>query len=62
MKKFLLVTVVAFVSLIGLSLSSFAQAPQYGGTLKVVTPTIPAVIGYFKEMGPVDLTAAFPAA
>jgi peptide/nickel transport system substrate-binding protein len=62
MKKFLLVTVVAFVSLIGLPLSSFAQAPQYGGTLKVVTPSIPAVLGYFKEMGPVDLAAAYPAA
>ncbi|MGD0661002.1 MAG: ABC transporter substrate-binding protein [Syntrophorhabdales bacterium] len=42
-------------------MSGFAQTPQYGGILKIVTPNGPAVIGYFKEMGPADLTAAFPA-
>jgi len=61
MKKTLFITLVVFVSTIGLALSGFAQTPQYGGILKIVTPNGPAVIGYFKEMGPADLTAAFPA-
>ena len=61
MKKTLFITLIVFVSTVGPALSGFAQTPQYGGILKIVTPNGPAVIGYFKEMGPADLTAAFPA-
>ena len=61
MKKMLFITLIVFVSTMGPALSGFAQTPQYGGILKIVTPNGPAVIGYFKEMGPADLTAAFPA-
>ncbi len=61
MKKKFVVALIVFASTIGLAVSSFAQLPQYGGTLKIVTPNGPAVLGYFKEMGPGDLVAAFPA-
>ncbi len=61
MKKALFITLIVFVSTIIPALSGFAQTPQVGGILKIVTPNGPAVIGYFKEMGPADLTAAFPA-
>ena len=47
--------------MIGPALSGFAQTPQAGGILRIVNPSSPAVIGYFKEMGPQDLSAAFPA-
>ena len=61
MKKTLFIVLIVFVSMMGPALSGFAQTPQSGGILKIVTPNGPAVIGYFKEMGPADLTAAFPA-
>lgn len=61
MKKVLVMTLFVFALAVGLVFESFGQQPQRGGILKIVTPTGPAVLGYFKEMGPQDLTAAFPA-
>ncbi len=61
MKKVLSIALLVFASTVSLVLNGFAQQPQTGGILKIVTPTGPAVLGYFKEMGPSDLTAAFPA-
>lgn len=62
MKKVALIALIVFASSLGLAFGSFAQEqPVRGGILKIVTPTGPAVIGYYKEMGPGDLGAAFPA-
>ena len=62
MKKLLITAFIIFVSTIGLFFNSFgAQDPQYGGIMRIVTPTGPRVLGYFVEMGPQDLTACFPA-
>ncbi len=61
MKRLALVALIVFASAVGLVFDSFAQEPQRGGIFKIVTPTGPAVLGYYKEMGPGDLTAAFPA-
>ena len=61
MKKTLLAALIVCASTMGLPLGGFTQTPQYGGLLKIVNPTSPAVIGYFKEMGPQDVSAAFPA-
>ncbi|NVM23775.1 MAG: ABC transporter substrate-binding protein, partial [Desulfobacterales bacterium] len=60
MKKFLIITLVVFVSTVGLVLDSLAEKkPQYGGILKVVTSMGPRSF-YMPEGGPTDLTAEFP--
>jgi len=61
MKKSLVMTLLVLALTVGLVFESFGQQPQSGGVLRIVNPTGPAVIGYFKEMGPADLTGAFPA-
>jgi peptide/nickel transport system substrate-binding protein len=63
MKKYLLIVVIVAFSMVFVASDGFTQEkkPQTGGVLKMVIPTGPAVIGYYKEMGPADLTAAFPA-
>ena len=51
MKKTLLVALIVFVSMIGPVFSSFAQTPQYGGTLKIVTPNRSCGPGIFQGDG-----------
>jgi peptide/nickel transport system substrate-binding protein len=60
MKKFLFITLIVFISTIGLVFDSFGQQPQYGGIVKMIYSAGPAVIGYYPEMGPADHAAAFP--
>jgi peptide/nickel transport system substrate-binding protein len=56
----LLVAICLAFSLPAISAES-QKTPVPGGILRIVSPTGPAVIGYYKEMGPADLAAAFPA-
>ena len=61
MKKVLIITLLVFFSTVCLALNSFGeQKPQYGGTLRVLRPTFPRVIGYPNEFTPVDSICALP--
>ena len=61
MKKVLIITLLVFFSTVCLVLNSFGeQKPQYGGTLRVLRPTFPRVIGYPNEFTPVDSICALP--
>ncbi len=35
--------------------------PQHGGTLRIISPSGPRILGYYPEMGPGDSSAVFPA-
>ncbi len=62
MKKVLVTALLVLASSVGVAFDSFAQKqPEYGGTLKIVAPAGPTVLGYYPEMGPTDHSAAFPA-
>jgi ABC-type transport system substrate-binding protein len=61
MKKLQIIALIVFVLIVGLVFNSFAQQkPQYGGILRVITPTSHRTF-YMPEGGPQDLTAMFPA-
>jgi ABC-type transport system substrate-binding protein len=62
LKKLLIISLIVFVSTIGIVFESFGQPqPQYGGILRRINATGARVIGYYPEMGPQDSTEAFPA-
>ena len=62
MKKFLIITLIVFVSTVGLVFDSFGeQKPRYGGILREIVPNGPRVLGYLPEMGPGDEIAVLPA-
>ena len=61
MKKFLIITLIVFVSTVGLVFNSFGeQKPRYGGILREIAPNGPRVLGYLPEMGPGDEIAVMP--
>jgi peptide/nickel transport system substrate-binding protein len=61
MKKFLIITSIAAFLVGALALDSFSeQKPIYGGTLRVIRPTFPKVIGYPPEFSPVESICALP--
>jgi len=62
MKKVLVLAVLVFALVVGTAFDSLAQKqPETGGTLKIISPMGPTVLGYYPEMGPSDHSAAFPA-
>jgi len=60
MRRLRVITVLVTVSIIGAVSAGRAQQPQYGGVLTMIQPAGPQVLGYYPEMGPTDLYAAFP--
>jgi peptide/nickel transport system substrate-binding protein len=62
MKKFLIITLVVSISMVGLVLDSFGkEKPRYGGILRQISASGPRVMGYLPEMGPGDEIAVLPA-
>jgi peptide/nickel transport system substrate-binding protein len=63
MKKFLLITLVVSLSIVGLVFNSFGkEKPQYGGILRLIMSSGPQMMSYVPMMGPSDRTVIFPAA
>ena len=62
MKKGMLLALLVLASVVGIAFDTFAQKqPEYGGTLKIISPMGPTALGYYPDMGPSDHAAAFPA-
>ena len=62
MKKAVLLVLLVLTSVVGIAFDTFAQKqPEYGGTLKIISPMGPTALGYYPDMGPSDHAAAFPA-
>ncbi len=56
MKRLHIITLIVFISVLGLVLNGWAQQkPLYGGTLRMITNAGPRVLGYSLEQGPGDL-------
>ena len=61
MRKLFSVTLIIVFTVIAVGLNSYAQQkPRYGGTLRILRPTFPKVIGYPNEFSPVESICSLP--
>ena len=59
-RKVALAVLVVGISVLCLVSAGFAQTPQRGGILKMMTAWGPQCLGYYPEMGQYDMGAAYP--